>query len=107
LTPVPSPVRWLTGGTAISDSDAVDFEAFERRVRALVKKHRRLRDENAGLRETLARRDRTVRELEEQIRELNQRRSDTGKRLDELIARIGQLDAQLESGAAAAKGAKA
>ena len=73
-----------------------------------MKKHRKLRDENAALRETLARRDGKVRELEEQIRELNQRRQDTGKRLDELIGRIGQLDAQLEAGqAAAAKSAKA
>ena len=100
MTTVALPVGWPQRGPAISANGTIDFSALEDRVRGLVKKHRRLRDENATLRESLAKRERTVHELEEQIRELNQRRQDAGKRLDELIGRIGQLDEQLEAGAA-------
>jgi chromosome segregation ATPase len=89
-------------GFVIPATGTVDFSTFEDRVRGLAKRHRRLREENAGLRETLAERDRTIRELEGQIRALNQRRQDAGKRLDELIGRIGQLDEQLEAGRVAA-----
>lgn len=103
MTGRPLPVGWLGRGPDIPSDGTIDFSALEDRVRGLVKKHRRLREENATLREVLAKRDRTVRELEQQIRELNQRRQDTGKRLDELIDRIGRLDAQLEAGAARAR----
>ena len=106
MTGVPLPVGWPAEGSTISNDDTIDFVALERRVKALAKKHRKLRDENATLRESLAKRDRSVRELEEQIRGLNQRRQDTGKRIDELIARIGLLDDQLEAGAARLQGAK-
>jgi chromosome segregation ATPase len=105
LTGPALPVGWARRGPAISRNGTVDFSALEDRVRGLVKKHRRLREENATLREALAKRERTVRELEEQIRELNQRRQDTGKRIDELIGRIGRLDEQLAAGAARARGA--
>ena len=101
------PVGWPSGGLVISANGAVDFNALEKRVRALVKKYGRAREENSTLRETLAKRDRAVRELEEQIRGLNQRRQDASKRLDELIGRIAQLDAQLQAGQAAAKEAEA
>ena len=107
MTGVPLPVGWPQRDFAISTDDTIDFGALERRVKGLAKKHRRLRDENATLREALTKRERSVRELEEQIRQLNQRRQDTGKRIDELIARIGQLDEQLEAGAARLQGAKA
>jgi len=106
LTGVPLPVGWPERGFAISTDGIIDFGALERRVQGLAKKHRRLREENATLREALAKRDHAVRELEGQIRELNQRRQDTGKRIDELIGRIGQLDEQLEAGAARLQEAK-
>jgi chromosome segregation ATPase len=100
LTGVPLPVGWHERDPVISTSNGtIDFSALEDRVRGLVKKHRRLREENATLREALAKRERTVRELEQQIRELNQRRQDTGKRIDDLIGRIGRLDEQLAAGA--------
>lgn len=94
------------GGITISSVATVDFGELEARVTALAKEHRRLRHENASLRESLGARDGRVRQLEEEIRDLNQRRQDVAKRLDELIHRIGRLDAQLAAGQARA-GAKA
>jgi len=70
----------------------------------LVKKHRRLQEENRTLRASLSKRDEKLRTLEQQIRDLNQRRQDAAKRLDELISRVTRLDEQLEAGQARAEG---
>lgn len=77
------------------DGEHYDFDRLERAVAALATAHRRLRDENAGLRRKLEERARKVRSLEEKLIEANQKRQDVAKRIDELVAQLDHLDAQL------------
>ncbi len=59
--------------------------------------HRRLQQENAGLRADVDQSNRRIRGLDEKLLQANQRRQDVAKRIDELIAQIDHLGAQLDS----------
>jgi regulator of replication initiation timing len=69
-------------------SSTYDYARLEHVVSELLVEHRRIRSENAALRQELAERDALMVVLDQKVSQQEHRRTDALKRVDDLIAQV-------------------
>lgn len=81
----------MSKSRASASKDEYSVDRLQHAVHALVDEGRRLRVENAALRDALDSRDKQVKDLDERLQDSNQRRNEARERLDGLVGRVDAM----------------
>jgi len=87
-------IDWDGGGEQGASGRGGLLAVLERRLRALIARHRELLETITELRSRLADRDRQMEELQNQVATLAQVRDLARERVDRLIARVDELESR-------------